>query len=180
MNGFGKFTMLVIISISGVQKATTGREFKQIEFAEKIFIQLPGQSAQEQLTNKPSRKRNVWNAFKDERPGMNNAEFAADPLFASAKLNLSVAGSIETVHTTEYTITRPDGTKGRPAYKLSGVIFEGEDALSIFNKQLARNGACVVNAETGEQTAPEQVGKVLEPKGEIAMAEEVLEEGAAK
>lgn len=169
-----KTTLLRIVGITGVQKAITGREFKQMEFAEVQYIDGIGHI----LTNKQNRKRNVWNEFTDNREGMNGAQFAADPLFASGKVNDLVAGEILTVKTTPFTITFPDGSKGREGNKLTGVIFEGEVGIDVFNRQLKRNNACVVT-EDGELTAPSNLEVIPGGAGEkiIASAEDnVLEE----
>ena len=57
-----------------------------------------------------------------------------------------VDGEIKTVPTTEYKLD------GRSITTYSGVVFEGENYLTLFNKNLERNGAVVVG-EDGELTA---------------------------
>ena len=133
--------------MTAVQKAVNGREFKTVEFTEVQYFEGIGHV----LTNKPSRKRNIWNEFTDDQQRV----FAADPLFATGQMGAIVAGEIITYPTTAYHVARPDGSKGPQANKLTTVVFDGEDGVAYTNRQLRRNGACVLDGDT--LTAPENL-----------------------
>lgn len=162
-----KNVFLKITGMTAVQKAVNGREFKTVEFTEVQYFEGIGHI----LTNKPSRKRNIWNEFTDDQQRV----FNADPLFSTGQVGAIVAGEIISYPTTPYFVARPDGSKGPQANKLTTVVFDGEDGVAYTNRQLRRNGACVLDGDT--LTAPDNliVSAAAKPAAAaVAQEEEVI------
>lgn len=117
-----------------------------VDYAVVTFNQVKEFAGKAVLSNK-STSRNV----RDQSSLPSGAVVKADPLFTAIKageltIGSYVDGEIKTVPTTEYKLD------GRSITTYSGVVFEGENYLTLFNKNLERNGAVVVG-EDGELTA---------------------------
>lgn len=143
-----KWYLLQIVSVTEALKAKNGRLYKTIEFRE---ICMMGE--QQMLSNKANRKRNVFAEFTDAE----QRSFQADPLFYTATPGAYVAGEIKELPTTPYYVYRPDGTKSaKAATKITVIWFEGEDIISVTNRNLRRNAACVVDSK-GNPTLKENL-----------------------
>ena len=100
--------------------------------------------------------------FFPERKLEDGSVIKADVLYTKiergeAKVNTLIAGSIERLETTPYTI----GNNTINQY--TGVFFEGENAVAIAARNLRDNNAGVIDKTTGEVVFANQRGSVPPP-----------------
>lgn len=127
---------LRVSHISETQKASNGRKYKVV-----TFIALATLNGRTILTNQKA-TRVMWEDFEDE----NKNVFKGDALYSTLQVGDEVLGDIKRVNTTEYDLG------GRVCNSFTGIVFEGEDFYSVFNKQLKQNRAVCIN-EDGALTA---------------------------
>jgi len=139
-------------------KAKDGRQFQKITFRLIKFLgDRPVKTTQ-------TRSRNLWeaNRLPDGRV------IKADALFGECTPGVLVDGSIETYNTTQYKIGE------NTVNTWTGVVFRGENGITVANNQLKNQGACVVD-EHGQPTA--NIVKVSTPKIQSAVAAGAEDEG---
>ncbi len=116
-----------------------------VEYAVVRFNQITQFGDKTVLSNR-STTRNL----QDESILPDGSIIKADPLFTAIKTGEQVVGTfvdgeIKTVNTTEYILN------DRSIKSYTGVVFGGENYLTLFNRHLRKMGAIVVN-EHGELT----------------------------
>lgn len=91
--------------------------------------------------NMQPRVRNLW----AERPLADGSVIKEDPLFSQVKAGTLVAGEIITLPTTPYMLG--EGAKAKTVHQWTGVIFTGENAVTIANRSLRANNATVIEID---------------------------------
>lgn len=126
--------LLKVVSIEEAQDRT-GLTYKKVGFEP-----FNENGNKEILTNDAVRYRNLW----PERRLEDGNVIKADPLFAKVKIGSLVAGHIETLPTTPYTV----GENQVSTY--TGVFFSNENVVTVANRNLSNYDANVVDITTGE------------------------------
>ena len=116
-------------------EATNGRKFQKVTFElVKFFNGI-------QIKTQQVRTRNLWSTGHTT----SGEEVKADAHYNNLYLNDMVDGDIVTLNTTPYKIG------DRVVNQWSGVVFTGENPITIANNQLKNNNAVVVD-EHGQPT----------------------------
>lgn len=144
MNKFLKVTQL-----GQIETASNNRKYIVAKFKPVAYMPT-GQAVN---NNQQVVTRLLWDEFTDEKGNV----FKADPLFtdvATKNLNVGdlVEGNVVRVDTTPYDLN------GRTATSTTLVVFSNEDVVTVANRALANNHACVVT-DDGILTKPEQTKK---------------------
>ena len=126
---------LLVNAIENLE-ASNGRKFQKVTF------QLLKFRGDKQIKTTQVRSRNLWDTVEIQ----DGRVIKADPLFNQLFVGDEVDGTISTFNTTSYKID------GRQVNQWSGVVFEGENPVTIANSQLKNNNAVVVD-EHGQPTA---------------------------
>lgn len=128
----------VSLSVTAIEnlQASNGRKFQKVTF------QLLKFRGDKQVKTTQVRSRNLWDTTELE----DGRVIKADPLFNQLFVGDEVDGTIETFNTTPYKID------GRQVNQWSGVVFQGENPITVANAQLKNNNAVVVD-EHGQPTA---------------------------
>ena len=116
--------------------ASNDRKFQKVTF------QLLKFRGDKQIKTTQVRSRNLW----DTTELADGRVIKADPLFSQLFVGDEVDGTIEIFNTTPYKID------GRQVNQWSGVVFAGENPVTVANSQLRNNQAVVVD-EHGQPTA---------------------------
>lgn len=130
--------------------AKDGRQFQKVTFRLIKFL------GDRQVKTTQTRSRNLWEA--NELP--DGRVIKADALFGECTTGMLVDGTIMTYNTTPYKIGE------NTVNTWTGVVFNGENGITVANNQLKNQGACVVD-EHGQPTANV---KVSTPKIQSAVA----------
>lgn len=128
----------VSLLVTGIENLETdkGRKFQKVTF------QLLKFRDNKQIKTTQLRSRNLWEATELE----DGRIIKADPLFNQLFVGDEVDGTISTFNTTPYKIGN------NQVNQWSGVVFEGENPITLANAQLRNNNAVVVD-EHGQPTA---------------------------
>jgi hypothetical protein len=129
-------TVSLIVNAIENCEASNGRKFQKVTF------QLLKFRGDKQIKTTQIRSRNLWDTVELE----DGRVIKADAHFNNLFVGDEVDGTIETFNTTPYKID------GRQVNQWSGVIFEGENPITVANTQLRNNNAVVVD-EHGQPTA---------------------------
>lgn len=126
---------LLVNAIENLE-ASNGRKFQKVTF------QLLKFRGDKQIKTTQVRSRNLWDTTELE----DGRVIKADALFNQLFIGDEVDGTIETFNTTPYKIGN------NQVNQWSGVVFEGENPITVANAQLRNNNAVVVD-ENGQPTA---------------------------
>lgn len=140
------YKFLRVTAIGDVKKKD-GPEYRQVWF--RPVAQLA--SGEEVYSNQQEKSRTIFEAHDD---------FKADPIYSDIKAgNIKVGSLVEgTIMRFETTPYQPEGFD-KVISSYTCVVFSNENGLAYANRQLKANEACVVDANTGALTAPDQLRK---------------------
>ena len=143
------YNFLKVTSISELKENAKGLKYVSVGF--RPLTMLP--TGMVVFSNQKEKTRTLFGA---------NGDIKADPLFeevvsGAVKSGALVEGSIQSFQTTAY---QPEGFQ-QPISSYTCVVFKGEIGVTYANRQLKNNYASVIDPNSGEITAPQNLDRPL-------------------